>query len=233
MGSLKRTWLVYDEAQHLQAEHVAASGPARLVEPEQPVLVHGFGWVDDVGERLADASAGVEGGSSRFAYVEHTAEQVKLVDGRLSFVEPEGVLDREAWARANPAYGSRITDESLLSLYDELGPELFARECLCIWDPEPSGAVESVIPKAAWQACEHEHSEPVGDVVLAVDVAPNRDWGSIAWAGESSRGGMHVEVLEHRRDVKWLIPRLVELQGRWSRRSLSGSGRRRGRSRRS
>jgi hypothetical protein len=34
-----------------------------------------------------------------------------------------------------PGLGRWVTEESMQALFDELGPELFARECLCVWDP--------------------------------------------------------------------------------------------------
>jgi len=213
-GFAKADLLVYDEAQHLQAEHVAASGPARLANPNNQSWYMGSGGLATSVNAWRMRRRALSGEGGRFAYVEHTAEQVSLIDGKVVSVKPD-VLDRDAWAQGNSAYGSRITDESLFSLYEELGPELFGRECLCLWDPEP-GEGGSVIPAEAWAACHDPKSGPVGSLSFALDVAPDRGWASIAVAGESGRGGTHVEVIEHRCGTSWLPARAAEVQARWS-----------------
>jgi hypothetical protein len=212
-GFAKADLLVYDEAQHLQAEHVAASGPARLANPNNQSWYMGSGGLPTSSNAWRMRRRALSGDGGRFAYVEHTAEVVRLVGDQVVSVKPD-VLDRQAWARANPAYGHRITDESMFSLYEELGPELYARECLCLWDPE-LGSDLSVIPPAAWEACRDPKSGPVGGVSFSVDVSPDREWASIAVAGESGNGGVHVEVIERHPGTLWLAARVAEVQAKW------------------
>jgi hypothetical protein len=170
----------------------------------------------------------LKGDGGRLAYVEHTAEQVTLVGDEVVSVRP-GVLDREAWARANSAYGRRISDESLLSLFDEMGEALFARECMCMWDPEPD-AMSSVFPSGKWRACQDPKSGPDGDVSFALDVSPDRESASIVVAAESGRGGVHVEitgddvVFDHRPGTDWVVPRMMELLNRWGGRVAVAKG---------
>lgn len=212
-GFAKADLVVYDEAQHLQAEHIAASGPARLANPNSQSWYMGSGGLTSSANAWRMRRRALAGEGGRFAYVEHTAERVSLVNGRVVTEKPD-VFDREAWARANPAYGRRISDESMLSLYDELGSELFPRECLCIWDPEPapSGAV---IGADLWAACEDATSRIVGPVCFGFDVSPDRSWSSICSAGLRVDGLPHVEVVDHRRGTGWLPDRLDELVKRW------------------
>jgi hypothetical protein len=204
---------VYDEAQHLQAEHVAASGPARLANPNSQSWYMGSGGLESSANawRLRKRALAGEGG--RFAYVEHTAERVSLEGGRVKSVRPD-VHDREAWARANAAYGRRITDEALLSLLDELGAELYARECLCVWDAEPQ-AGDAVFSGEQWRACADPSSQIVGPVVFAFDVSIDRAWSSICSAGIRADGLPHVEVVDHRQGTGWVAGRLAELVERW------------------
>jgi hypothetical protein len=125
--------------------------------------------------------------------------------------DPPDPLDREAWARANPAYGYRISDESLEGLYNELGPELFARECLCVWEPALDDA-GSVFPAGKWEAVQSPTAAPDVGVVLGVDVNPERSHASIVAADADGV----VELVERREGTGWVAGRVSELQSRWS-----------------
>src|SRR5690606_10633302 len=133
-------------------------------------------------------------------------EKVSLVNGRIVSVRPD-VLDREAWAQANAAYGRRITDEALLGLYEELGPELFGRECLCLWDPEPGdGGMWPVIPEAWWRAAADPIHKPFGRVRYALDVDQNAK--GETWASIGASDGTHIEEvtpLEAGPGVGWVV----------------------------
>jgi hypothetical protein len=195
-GFAEADLIVYDESQHLQPEHLAASGPARLANPNSQSWYLGSGGLATSRVAWRMRRRALEGDAGRFAYVEHTAERVSLVDGRVVQEPPADLMDRAAWARANPAYGRRVSDESFLALLGELGPELWARECLCLWDPEPDAA-DSVIPAVKWSACRNERSGPVDQVDFALDVSPNRDAVCFAVAAQGALGGVHVEVVRH------------------------------------
>lgn len=209
-GFAKADLVVYDEAQHLKSAHVAASGPARLVNPNAQAWYlgsGGFAWSENSWRLRRRALTGE--GSPRFAYVEHTAEKLSVVDGRIVSERPKDLFDRDVWASAHPAYGHRITDESLLGLYDELGPDDFARECLCIWEPEPDSG--SVFPAGVWQAVRDRDVVLEGGVVLGVDIDPERTHSSIVAADAAGR----VEVIEYRAGTGWVAARTAELQTRW------------------
>jgi hypothetical protein len=210
-GFAKADLVVYDEAQHLRAEHVAASGPARLANPNAQAWYCGSGGLETSENtwRLRRRAL-TGGGSPRFAYVEHTAERVSVVDGRVVSERPSDVLDRGAWAEANPAYGYRITDESLLSLYDELGPELFARECLCVWDPE-AGEDGRLIPQGVWDLVCAPNVELSGRVAFGVDVHEDRSSATIVAVSEAKQ----IEVVDHHPGVDWVMPRVDELCQKW------------------
>lgn len=208
-GFAKADLVVYDEAQHLQAEHVAASGPARLANPNNQSWYMGSGGLGTSRNAWRMRRRALAGDGGRFAYVEHTAEQLSLdARGRVVSVKPE-VLDRDAWAQANSAYGHRITDESMLSLYQELGPQLFARECLCIWDMELGMSEEGDIPRATWDLVNAPDVAPTGAMVFIPDVNPERSAASIVAVGAAV-----VEVIEHKPGVGWLLERCKELNGR-------------------
>jgi hypothetical protein len=154
----------------------------------------------------------LSGDGGRFAYVEHTAESVSLsADGRVSSVRPGDVLDRDAWTTANPAYGWRITDEALLTLHGELGDDLFARECLCLWDPELDADGDAVVSAEVWAALLESGSRIASNTCLALDVSPDRRWSSFGVAGRRSDSRLHLEVVDRRPGTAWVLARGVEL----------------------
>jgi hypothetical protein len=157
----------------------------------------------------------LSGAGGRLAYTEKTGERVKLVDGRVVSVRPDPT-DRDVWFDAMPGLGRWVTEEAMQALYEEMGAELFARECLCVWDPEPGGE-GSVIPAEAWLKCRDVDSKRAGTVAFSFDVTPDRHFAAIGAAGASSHGAkVHIEVVDHRSGTGWVVPRLVELRDRYS-----------------
>lgn len=122
------------------------------------------------------------------------------------------LLDPEAWADANPALG--LPGGPLLSaLEGELldgGEATFRREYMNQWvDLGALAGVDAV----AWAAC-FDPAPPPGDIWLALDITPERDWGALVAAGELSPGRTAIEVLEHTADIQHLVSRTVEVAKR-------------------
>lgn len=203
---------VYDEGQHLQAEHLAASAPAKLANPNAQTWLAGSGGLATSTEAWRLRKQALAGVAGRLAYAEHTAEVVEMVDGEVESVRPDPA-DRDAWYRAMPGLGRWVTEESMQALFDELGPELFARECLCVWDPEPDAA-GGVFPAGKWKACFDPESGPTRPLSYAVDVSPDRSWASIAVAAKSG-AGTDVELVDRRQGTAWLPARAAEVQRKW------------------
>jgi hypothetical protein len=127
--------------------------------------------------------------------------------------------DQDVMAAANPALGIRLTMAKLAVLLDELGPELFARECGGIW-PEEEEAGWLVIPKDAWEdALVPAGSQIVGRPALGVKVSLSRSYTAIVAAGAREHGGRQLELTVNEHDVvdfrpgtAWVVPRLKELE---------------------
>lgn len=203
-GFAEADFVAFDEAQHAQPEHIAASAPAQLVSPNKQAWFTGSGGLAGSAVWWQMRRRALAGGGGRFGYVEHTAERVQLVDGRVVVQRPDA-LDRDAWALANPAYGRRITDEGLQDLYDLLGPDLFARECLCFWDAE-AGRDVGVFAPEVWRAVQVPDAEPSGAMCIGVAQVVDRSLVSVAVAG----GGV-VALVEPRPSVEGLAAKVVEL----------------------
>lgn len=167
--------IVVDEAQHAQPEELASSLPILSVNPNPQKNFIGSGAV--AGKSAfwwRQRRRALGGGSGRFSWLEHSAESVSLdTDGRV--VSTVGnVADLETWLRANPAYPSRIGHDFLLDQLETLGPELFAREHLCVWDPEPSSYRAGDLDADAWIALADPEAKRGERPVFGVDIGPDR-----------------------------------------------------------
>ena len=146
--------IVVDEAQHALPEQLASAMPILAANPNPQVNFTGSAGIAnrsdlwwDMRIRALTAIAGDEVGE--FAWLEHSAETVSLNQDRKLIVEPVDVEDRSLWFKANPTLGERIEEPFLAEELQTLGPALFAREHLCVWDPYP-GAEEGFLPVDQW-----------------------------------------------------------------------------------
>jgi hypothetical protein len=202
--------IVYDEAQHLAREHVAASGPAKLANRNSQTWYAGSGGLETSMVAWGLRKAALAGTGGRLAYTEMTAESVRLIDGRPVSTRPDP-SDRATWYAAMPGLGRWVTEESMAALYEELGPDLFARECLCVWEPEPDSA-DPIFPPGSWRSVCGPDFAPDGSVVLGVDTNPERTRTAILAADP----GGSVELVDYRAGTGWVAGRVAELQGRWA-----------------
>lgn len=134
--------------------------------------------------------------------------------GDLSNLKVIDLGDRRNWAATNPAFGGRISEESVAREYRAMArvaPEDFARERLGIW-PRRIGGAGGVIDAQLWAKMIDEESRRSGDVALAVDVTPLRDHASISMYGLREDGLGHVQMVTYGEGVDWVVAKLVELK---------------------
>lgn len=202
--------LVVDEAQHAQPEQLASSTPILAVNPNPQTNFTGSagiegrsGWWWTLRKRaLAD-----DGGD--FGWLEHSAERVTLVDGQVVSVPPDAG-DVEAWIAANPAFPDRISPGFLAEQLKTLGPELFAREHLCVWDPDDLDG-QSIFGAGKWAACKGARPEGLRPGALALAVSFELTHGAIGatgFAGDTA----YVKPLQHGKGTAWIVPRAKQLQ---------------------
>lgn len=141
----------------------------------------------------------VDGTDPRLAYMEWSAPDDADAD------------DPQVWADANPALGIRISEDFVRAERASLGDEEFKRERLGIWAPLGG---EPVFPVGAWRGLIDEDSRRGDRLLLAVEVAGNRESASIVAVSPRPDGLVHVEVIDNREGTSWLGHRLAELQKR-------------------
>lgn len=198
--------LVIDEAQDLDDDALGALLPVVSARPNRQVLYTGSapGMTSFVLHRLRKRGRGLGAtNTERFAFFEFSADPDCDLD------------DRGQWAQANPSFGDRISVESIESERASMSDEMFARERLSI-SPDLPDEDANGIPREAWRECAKPESKPAGKVAFAVDMPWSRAKAVIVAAGQSTVDGKtHLEVIEQRSGVKWIVERLVELRDKW------------------
>jgi hypothetical protein len=131
--------------------------------------------------------------------------------GDLDHLEKVGLDDREVWAATNPALGTRITEETIARERRSMGEVEFARERLGVWPKRRTGG--GAIDPAQWAALADPDSRRDGDIAIAVDIAPQRDYAAIGLYGLRKDGRGHLQLLDYRPGTDWILDRIVELRG--------------------
>lgn len=125
---------------------------------------------------------------------------------RLSYLEwsasaDDDIDDVDAWRRANPSFGTRISREAIEAERASMSDEQFQMERLGMWSTDSS---LRVIDADSWKFVEDMESMPIERLTLAVDVAPDRSVATVALAGRRPDGLWHVEVDEQRKGTGWV-----------------------------
>lgn len=124
---------------------------------------------------------------------------------------PGCALDDETrWPRANHTIGKRITYAYVRSERRTLDPVEFGRERLG-WHEVPAEQGRA-IDLAAWASATDPESRRTGDVTVGVDLTPDQDFAAIGLFGLRADGREHMQLLDYRPGVDWVVPRLVEIR---------------------
>lgn len=206
--------LVIDEAQHAQPEQLASTTPILAANPNPQVNFYGTSGISGRSDWWwTIRKRAMQGDRQGFGYLEFSAERVELNrDGRVVSVPPIPD-DREAWARANQGLGSRIEEGFLAEQLRILGPELFSREHLGVWDPF-TGDEGGVVPFDLWQTEVDLTSAVVGSLAYGLAVAENGASAAVASAGRRADGRMHVDTVRHEKGTAWIVDHLKDLHSR-------------------
>lgn len=138
---------------------------------------------------------GMTGKGQRMAYVEWSAEPTDDLD------------DPATWAKANPAYGTRILREAIEAERSSMSDDQFSLERLGMWEHATRA---QIIDAQTWALQADPASMPIDRLTLAIDVAPQREVAAVSLAGLRPDDVWHVELYEHRSGVDWVIPYVKE-----------------------
>jgi phage terminase large subunit-like protein len=188
--------LLLDEAQILGSAAWSAILPTMSARPNPQVWLFGTPPTEnddaEVFERLR--AAGLDGKEQRIAYLEWSADR------------EDPIADPETWAKANPAYGTRIDFEAIAAELASMSEEQFRLERLGIW-PEMGRHIPVVKP-SDWRALQSVGPETgAAPVALGVDMSHGLQ---ISVAGAWVVGdAIHIEEVWAGNDVpaalRWII----------------------------
>jgi hypothetical protein len=192
---------ILDEAYELAAQQVGALIPTMSARPN-PQLWYLSSAPMATSEQLHKVRArALAGDSPELAYFEWSAPEDAKSD------------DREAWAVANPALGIRIWSDTVEFERNSMPDAEFRRERLGIPEMPPVSAGSGAIDPEVWARLADPSSGPVGQVAFVVDVSPNGKTAAIAMAGLRDDGLTHLELVDYRPGVDWVVARRAELEG--------------------
>jgi hypothetical protein len=201
---------IIDEAYAYTVEQQDALGPTLLAVPNpQIIYMSSPPLTADTGDVLYALR-------NRAEAVLRTGEHEALgyrdwgLAGDLDRLDAVDLDDPGNMAAANPALcNGRLTIAKIRKLRKMLGARGFARECLGLWPRRIEGG--GVIDLALWARLSDPDSRRDGEVSLAVDIAPQRDYAAIALYGVRADGVGHMQLIDYRPGTAWVVPRLVEL----------------------
>ena len=204
--------IILDEAMVIPEQMLRAMLPTLSAVPNPQIWYTGSAVDQEKDEHGVVFSRiherGHTGTDPRLAYFEWSAALP------LEKLNPQTSNDPEQWAMANPAMGRRISAEYIADEYASFyGDRAFYIERLGVGDwPSTAPGGTKVVDPDLWRACQDHHSTVLDPVCVAFDITPDRSAAAVCVAGYRSDGLPHVEVIEHRRGLSWLVPRLVELK---------------------
>lgn len=215
-GYTRAACLIFNEAMDLPDEVIGSIMPTMSAEsmrvPGPQIWIAGSA-VDQ--ETMANGlvlarvrEAGVAGSNDRLAYFEWSAPDD---------ADPEDWLAR---AQANPSLDYQISGEHIEMEWrsPSMSRRQFLVERMGVGDwPDTSDDAGRVIPAEAWRACaESDRTNRIqAGHAFAVDVNPDRTWGSIGVAGVRADEAWQFAVVDRRRRTDWIVGRCVELEAEY------------------
>ena len=194
--------LVMDEAQELTDDELEAMQPIVSASANSQIILTGTApkatKPATVWRRYRKAAE--SGGDLRLCWVEHSAHPD---------ADP---ADRETQAEANPGAPESIGWEAIEDEHASMSAEGFAAERLGIWSA--GAGSHGIIDLSLWQSLNRGNLAPVAPV-LGVELARDRSSACIGSA-QTAAHGPHLQVVDERPGVDWLVPRLVELRERYA-----------------
>jgi hypothetical protein len=220
--------LVLDEAMILKAALMRAIKPILAARPNVQIIYTG-----SVGDKDSEQFGSIRdraliGDDPRLFYGEWS------IDACNPFCAPDCTEhdrygDVRSWAKANPAYGTRIFYEFLRDTwagFKHVDPEGFAAEHLGVGEWPTSGTGWAVFNKDHYEARKREDSVLQGNCALAVDTSPDRSMSSIGVVGRNGLGELHAETTgenylddngieqkryDYRPGTQWVVPRVAAI----------------------
>lgn len=210
--------LIYDEAMMLDAAKVGATLPTMSAVRNPQVWYTASAGFKTSSQLALVRRRAVSGGSPGLAAFEWS------IVPHDEYCQPDcaahdDIDDPRSWAKANPAFGIRISPEYVARERDAMrgNENEFLRERCGVGDYPAPDEGWLVIPKKWWDASADTSDEPSRPArpVFAVEFSEDRSAAAIAVAGERPDGLTAVQLAEYRKGTKWVLSRCVDIHSTW------------------
>lgn len=126
--------------------------------------------------------------------------------------------DPATWWSCMPALGHTIQEHTIRKDYESMRdagklPD-FEAEYLG-WEPNMTSGGWSVIGESTWSDRYDSHSQPLDPVSFGLSAKEDRSVGSISLAARRADDDVHVELVDRRAGVEWMVERTVALVDSW------------------
>ena len=113
--------------------------------------------------------------------------------------------DPRAWRACLPGIGHTVTEDAVRAEFEPMDLAEFRRAYLAQWPDEMPADEWTVTGRDDWAALLDPIAIPADPVAFAVDVPPERRFGSIVAAGSCPRSGhLVLDLVEHRQPAsRW------------------------------
>lgn len=201
-----------DEAMILGDSEMGAIMPTLSAMPDPQLWYLGSAGIGSPSVQLGRLRRrALAGGDEALAYMEWSIDP-HADECLADCAEHDGLNSPEAWARANPAMGIRVSQEHIGRERASMSDEVFGRERLGVGDyPSDGSDAWKVVGEKPWRALTDGTSEATGSLVFAVDATPERSHAAIGVAGAAGDHATHVEIIDHRPGLSWVVECVVNL----------------------
>lgn len=118
--------------------------------------------------------------------------------------------DPATWYSCLPGLGILTPEAAIRDDYEAMDLQEFCSEYLSWW-PEEGNLKWSLISKDVWEDLSDPQSEPVGDLVIGIEVNQARTAGAIGVCGRRDDRDWHLELIDYRPGTGWIEDRVIEL----------------------
>lgn len=200
--------VIIDEAYAYTAAQQEAQTPVILARPNPQIIYTSTPpLTGDSGEVLYALAERADTGDPTLGYRDWG------IAGTLDELEKIDLHDLTLRERANPSMPGRLTHAKIDVVQRSMRTSRgrgYARECLGVWPRKRKGV--GTLDLAKWGKLADPTSRRLGDIALAFDISPHREYAAIGLYGLRADGLGHMQVLDYRPGTEWLVPRLTELR---------------------
>lgn len=207
--------IVIDEAMFTEAEAIAALLPTLAARPNGTIWYTGSAPVaSSVFWHNIRTRAHAQISEQRRSRLGWNSWETEPLDADGQPVELDINDDHLTWL-TNPGIGHRISWDYIDAEREALRPDLYARERLSVADPEVQSSI-SKLDVELWDAMHDPDSEPIGELVLGIDVAPGHARAAISIAGRDYENSTHLEVARFDESTHWVVSEVIRMVAKHS-----------------